>query len=323
MKVLVTGGAGFIGSHIVDALIIRGNQVAVVDDLSTGKAENLNPEARFYQLDIRQPELETVIETERPEVIFHEAAQMDVRRSVREPRYDADVNLLGTLNMLDSAARHGVRKVIYASTGGAVYGNPISLPVTEDHPIRPVSHYGVSKHTVEHYLFLYKHLYGLDFTVLRYPNVFGPRQNPKGEAGVVAIFSEQFLDGEQPTIFGDGSKSRDYVYVADVVAANMAAIDEGSGETLNIGSAIETTDLQVFEAVRDAVGSNTQPRFAAVRPGEVDRICLDGSRAKAVLGWEPHVNFATGVQSVVNWVAASRPLTSKGKTTGSALSAVS
>ncbi len=219
-RVLVTGGAGFIGSHVVDRLVAAGHDVAVVDNLATGRRANLNPAARFYELDIRDPALGTVVERERPAVISHHAAQVDVRRSTADPLYDADVNILGSLNVLKVAVEHGVRKVIYISTGGAVYGEPEYLPVDEDHPIHPLCEYGASKHAVEHYLYMYAENYDLDYTVLRYPNVYGPRQDPHGEAGVVAIFSQKMLKGETCTINGDGTQERDFLYVADCARAN-------------------------------------------------------------------------------------------------------
>ena len=301
MRALVTGGAGFIASHVSDKLLEEGHEVAVVDNLVTGRRENLPAGARFHEVDVRDAKLAEVFETERPDIVFHHAAQMDVRKSVADPRYDADVNLLGTLNLLECCRTHDTRKVVYAGTGGAMFGEAAYLPVDEKHPVLPISPYGVSKHTVEHYLHAYRVNFGLDFTVLRYPNVYGPRQDPHGEAGVVAIFSLQLLDGETPRIFGDGSKTRDYCYVGDIVEANMLAVERGSGGLFNIGRGIEVSDRQVFEAVRDAVGVDTEPEYAPTRPGEVEHIALDATLARETLGWEWRVDLAEGVGRAVDF----------------------
>ncbi|MDO8690820.1 MAG: NAD-dependent epimerase/dehydratase family protein, partial [Dehalococcoidia bacterium] len=219
MKVLVTGGAGFIGSHVVDGLIAQGHRVVVVDNLSTGSRDNLNPQAFFYEVDIRSPQLVEVFAQERPDLVDHHAAQMSVNRSVQNPREDAEINVLGSLNVIECCRNFGVKKVVYISTGGAMYGEPQYLPCDEAHPINPLSPYGVTKHNAEHYLFTYRHLYGLNYTVLRYPNVYGPRQDPLGEAGVVAIFTGKMLEGQQAVINGSGEQERDFVYVADLVEA--------------------------------------------------------------------------------------------------------
>lgn len=301
MRALVTGGAGFIASHVSDTLLENGHDVVIVDNLVTGKRENLPAAARFHQIDVRDPRLAEVFEAEQPDIVFHHAAQMDVRKSVADPRYDADVNLLGTLNLLECCRAHRTGKVVYAGTGGAMFGEAAYLPVDEKHPVLPISPYGVSKHTVEHYLYAYEANFGLDFTVLRYPNVYGPRQDPHGEAGVVAIFSLQLLNGETPRIFGDGSKTRDYCFVGDIVEANMLAIERGSGGLFNIGRGIEVSDRQVFEAVRDAVGVDTEPEYAPTRPGEVEHIALDATLARETLGWEWRVDLADGVGRAVEF----------------------
>jgi UDP-glucose 4-epimerase len=300
MKILVTGGAGFIGSHVVDAFAAAGHEVMVVDDLSTGKRENLNPQAIFYNTDIRSPEIAEIFAKESPHVVCHHAAQMDVRRAVREPQFDASVNVVGSVNVLESARRCGVKKIVYASTGGAVYGEPVTLPVDEDHPIAPLSPYGLTKHTFEDYLALYRRLYGLAYTVLRYPNVFGPRQDPHGEAGVVAIFIRQMLTGEQPTIFGDGTKTRDYVYIDDIVAANLLAID-AKDDVYNLGWGKEVSDYQIFCAVRDALGVAAEPNFGQKRQGEIDRVYLDSQKIYRDLGWRPRVSLQEGVARTVRW----------------------
>lgn len=301
MKILVTGGAGFIASHVSDSLLGLGHDVAIVDNLATGKRENIPARASFYEIDIREEVLHDVFRTEEPEVVIHHAAHIDVTRSVREPGYDASVNILGSLNLLECCRTYGVRKIIYAGTGGALFGEPSYLPVDEAHPINPISPYGVSKHTVEHYLFAYEANHGIKYVVLRYPNVYGPRQDPHGEAGVVAIFSLQMLSGQQPTIFGDGTKTRDYCHVADVAAANILALNSPVSGVYNLGRGIEVSDLEVFEAVRTAVGTEITPRFAPVRPGEVQRIALDSSKAGRELGWSWKIGFVEGVAEAVEF----------------------
>ncbi|HHT9106029.1 MAG TPA: NAD-dependent epimerase/dehydratase family protein [Candidatus Wujingus californicus] len=297
MKTLVTGGAGFIASHLVDRLIDEGHSVVVVDNLSAGRFENVNKSATFYKIDIcNSTDLEVIFNKERPEVVNHHAAQVNVRKSVDTPMYDANVNILGSLNLCELSRKFQVKKFIYASTGGAVYGEPKSLPVKETCPVEPISQYGVSKHTVEHYLYIFYKLYGLNFTVLRYPNVYGPRQSPHGEAGVIAIFSEQILKNKRPTIFGDGSKTRDYVYVGDIITANMTVLNNsGNGEIYNLGWGREITDYEVFEMVRRSLLSNIEPIFGQKRPGEIEHISLDSSKATKALGWKPKITFEEGV----------------------------
>jgi UDP-glucose 4-epimerase len=299
MRILVTGGAGFIGSHICDRLLSLGQHVAIVDNLSTGKRENLPAEATFYEIDIRDKGLDKVFEAELPEVVIHEAAHANVTESVRNPGYDAAVNIAGSINLLDCCVRHDVDRVVYANTGGALYGEACYLPADESHPIDPVSPYGVSKHAVEQYLYAYRENHGIDYVVLRYPNVYGPRQDPHGEAGVVAIFTLQLLTGRQPTIFGDGSKTRDYCYVSDIVDANILALNSKTTGIYNLGRGIEISDLEVFETVQEAVGTQIEPMFAAVRPGEVEHIALDASKAERDLGWKWKVDLVDGVAESV------------------------
>jgi UDP-glucose 4-epimerase len=298
MRILVTGGAGFIASHVVDGYLQAGHEVAVVDDLSRGSKNNLHPKARFYRGDVRDaPFVDSVFAKEHPEAINHHAAQMDVRRGVREPLFDASVNILGSLNLLQSVVKHNCRRVVYISTAGAAYGEPKRIPVAEDDPINPITPYGVSKHTVEHYLYTYSHLYNVDYVVLRYGNVYGPRQSPQGEAGVFAVFSEQMLAGIQPVIYGDGTKIRDYVFIADVVRANIAALERGGGEIFNIASGVGTTDQEVFELVRDLLATpELQPRYVPVRPGEIEKIRLDVSKAQRLLGWSANVSISEGAR---------------------------
>lgn len=299
MKILVTGGAGFIGSHLVDALIEQGHEVVVIDNLSTGFQDNVNPPAKLYELSIGDEGLMEVFERERPQMVSHHAAQMDLRRSVAEPLFDARENILGSLNVIVNAVRFGVEKLIYASSGGAVYGEPQYLPVDENHPINPISQYGVSKHTVEHYLYLYALYYGLNYVVLRYPNVYGPRQNPLGEAGVIAIFARQMLSGEQPIIFGPGDKTRDYTHVSDVVAANLLALERGENAIYNIGTGVETSDQEIFDALAEALGYQGAPLYTQVRKGEIQRICLDWSKAQQELGWCPKLPLKEGIGKTV------------------------
>jgi UDP-glucose 4-epimerase len=302
MKILVTGGAGFIGSHVVDAFLNAGHEVVVVDNLSTGRQQNLNPRARFYQLDIRDPGLAEVFERERPEVVDHHAAQMDVRRSVADPLFDADVNVRGTLNLLETCRNYGVRKFIYASTGGAVYGEPRYLPCDEDHPIDPICQYGVSKHVVEHYLHVYRHLYGIDYTILRYPNVYGPRQNPHGEAGVVAIFAGRMLAARPVTIFGSGEQERDFVYALDCARGNVLALQSGSAEIYNLGSNRGTTVNLLFSTLANIIGYSAAPDKQPAKAGETFKIYLDGRRAQAGLSWSVSVSLDDGLRQTVSYL---------------------
>jgi len=302
MRILITGGAGFIASHVADAYIQQGHAVAIVDNLETGFRENVNPKAQFYENDIRDVRaVDRIFDEFKPEAVNHHAAQMDVRRSTRDPVYDAECNILGSLNLILTAVRTGVKRFQYVSTGGAVYGEvpEKDLPVNEDYPVNPICQYGISKHTAEHYLFLYHRLYGLSYIVHRYPNVFGPRQTPHGEAGVVAIFTGLLLQGKQCTIFGTGDKTRDYVFIEDVVRANQLTLQSEHCGILNIGSGVGTSDQEVYDAVAEAVGSNLRPAHVDVRPGEVMHICLDASRAQRTIGWKPTVPFREGVAHTV------------------------
>jgi UDP-glucose 4-epimerase len=301
MKVLVTGGAGFIGSHLVDALIRRRYQVVVVDNLSTGRSENINPAATFYQADIYNSELERIFEKEKPDVVNHQAAQTVIQKSNEDPAFDARQNILGSLNLILQCLRFGVKKTVYASSGGAIYGEPEYRPVDESHPINPISYYGISKHTVEHYLHLAHLQHMLNYVVLRYSNVYGPRQNPKGEAGVVAIFARQMLQGERPTIFGKGDKTRDYVYVADVVTANLLAMERDGNGAYNIGTGVETSDQEMFNLLAELTGYKGNPHYAPVREGEIYKICLDWSKAQKDLGWQPKFLLREGLTETVSY----------------------
>jgi UDP-glucose 4-epimerase len=304
MKIMVTGGAGFIGSHVADACLAGGHDVFVVDDLSTGRKEQIPPGAGFVELDIRSPRMEELFRERKPDVVIHHAAQMDVRKSVEDPANDAEINILGTLNLLQNCTAHRVRKFIFASTGGAIYGEQETFPAGEDHPVRPVSPYGVSKLSVEKYLHYYRAVNGLEHVILRYANVYGPRQNPHGEAGVVAIFVSKMLSGMEPVINGDGAQTRDYVYVGDVVAANMLALAlQGSG-VFNIGTGIETTVNELFGVLRRLTGSACRENHGPAKKGEQSRSVIDSSLATRVMGWAPRVTLARGLRETVDYFRA-------------------
>ena len=301
MRIMVTGGAGFIGSNVVDAYIDAGHQLVVIDNLSTGHEYNLNPEARFIQSDVQNIELQNIFEEFKPEVVNHHAAHIDLRRSVQDPMLDAQSNILGTLNLLKLANEHGVKKFIFSSTGGAIYGEPDELPASEATNPVPLSPYGAGKLACEHYIRIWGHLFGINYTIFRYPNVFGPRQHPKGEAGVVAIFSLQILQGQNPKIFGDGTKTRDYLYVADVVKANLLALESSSNAVMNLGWGREVSDRLVFDTISSALDYKLDPEYVSVRPGEVKRISLDSKLAREVLDWEPDVTFEEGITKAVQF----------------------
>jgi UDP-glucose 4-epimerase len=298
MKVLITGGAGFIGSHIVDALLGQQIETVVVDNLSTGLKRNINTHAVFYQVDILAKRLSHVFRVERPDVVIHEAAQTDVSRSVREPLYDARMNILGSINVLENCIKFNVRKVVYASSC-AIYGTPQYVPIDEEHPLNSISPYGVSKQTVEKYLHAYHKTHGLEYCALRYSNVYGPRQNPGGEAGVVAIFSHQMLSGQQPKIYGNGNKTRSYVYVDDIVKANLLALNSRQNGIFNLGTPTETTDKGIFDLVSRACCYGGNPRYVEERPGEIRRMCLNSNKAAKYLGWAPQTGLEEGIAETV------------------------
>jgi UDP-glucose 4-epimerase len=300
-KILVTGGAGFIGSHVVDHFIAAGHDVVVVDNLFSGFRENLNPAATFYDMDIRDKELTGVFAEEKPDVVNHLAAQMNVTLSLKDPTFDADSNVVGSVNVLQSCVDHGVKKFIYSSTGGAVYGEPADLPASEECAVEPMSHYGLSKYTAELYCQLFRRIYGLGYTVLRYPNVYGPRQTPHGEAGVCAILSELMLGGKAPTLYGNGEPLRDYVYVGDIARANVLALDKGDGETINLGSGRGTSVLEVYAAIKALTDFSGDPVLAPLRKGEVSRIYTTGDRAAEMLDWKPEVPLEEGLAQVVDF----------------------
>lgn len=300
MRILVTGGAGFIGSHIVEAYIAAGHTVAVVDDLSSGKREHVPVAGAFYQMDIRNPELGSVFEAEQPDIVNHQAAQVSVPKAIADPVHDASVNIAGLVNVLEHARQHGVRKVVFASSC-AVYGDPDELPIPEEHPIHPRSPYGQSKWSGEHYLDLYRRLYRLNFTALRYANVYGPRQDPFGEAGVITIFVEQMLDGRRVTIDGDGHQTRDFVYVGDVATANLRALDLGDNQVYNISTGQAVTINQLFHTLRKVAGYHRDPRHGPPRPGDIRHSVLDPARAIRELGWRPTTSFEKGLAQTVEY----------------------
>jgi len=304
MRALVTGGAGFIGSNLVDALLARGNEVTVVDDLSTGRRENLESGlaagAALVETDIRDREaLEGIAGERRPEVVFHLAAQIDVRKSIADPAFDASINVGGTANVLEAARAAGARRLVFSSTGGAIYGEGEAqeLPLAEDAPLAPEAPYGQSKYAGEGYLSLYERLYGLSSVPLRLGNVYGPRQDPLGEAGVVAIFCGRLREGKRPTVFGDGRQTRDYIYVGDVVAAMLAAAESTATGPFNVGTGVETDVLELVRALGELGGAEDfEPEFAPPRTGEVQRISIDPARAKRELGWEAKTGLDEGLR---------------------------
>jgi len=300
MKTLVTGGAGFIGSNLVDALVARGDDVAVIDNLATGKRENLENAiangAELIELDVRDAEAVTAaVERVAPEVIFHLAAQIDVRKSVADPAHDSRVNVEGTINVLNAAQASGVRRLINTSTGGAIYGEGQILPAPEDHPVAPESPYGLSKFCAENYCALFTRLHGLSTVSLRYGNVYGPRQDPLGEAGVIAIFCGKLLEGGRPQIFGDGKQTRDYVFVGDVVDANLRAADSDVTGAFNVGRGVATSVLDIVEALAAQSDNGFEADHLPARTGEVQHIALDPSRTKTELGWEAQVDLDQGL----------------------------
>jgi len=300
VKILVSGGAGFIGSHVADAYVAAGHDVVVADDLSGGYERNLNPRARFARVDIRdRATVGELMERERPEVLNHHAAQMDVRRSVADPVFDAGINLIGLLNLMEEGRAHGLRRVIFASSGGTVYGEDQRLPASEQDRTEPISPYGVAKLASERYLHCYAHLYGIGYVALRYANVYGPRQNPHGEAGVVAIFTTVLLRGDPPVINGAGTQTRDYVYVGDVARANLRALDSDFSGALNIGTGIETNVNQLFALLCDATATHKPEQHGPAKPGEQSRSALDATQAAAVLGWRPSTTLRAGLAETV------------------------
>lgn len=306
MKVLITGGAGFIGSHVADLYIEHGHQVVIVDDLSTGKMENVNRRAKFYHLDIQDKRLNEIFEKEKPDIVNHHAAQISVPHSVENPKKDAEINILGLLNLINVSSNHNIRKIIYISSGGAIYGETDEIPTSENHKIQPESPYGISKMVGEHYLHFASNHYGLDFTVLRYANVFGPRQSVIHEAGVVAIFVNNLITETVSKIFcypgQPEGNTRDYVYVRDVAHANLLALDKGSRESFNIATSLETSTSTLYHTISKIMDKCISPDYAQARKGDLHRSCLNISKIKEHLGWQPRYSLEKGLAETVSYI---------------------
>ncbi len=313
MKILVTGGAGFIGSNVVDGYIRAGHEVMILDNLYTGKRSNVNPQARFYEFDIRSPEAAGVVEREKPDILNHHAAQMSVPASVADPGFDADVNIKGFLNLLEASVKSGVKKVVFISSGGAIYGEADEYPTSEAYVPKPLSPYAITKFSSEHYLAYYRHQYGLDYTTLRYANVYGPRQVPHGEAGVVAIFMNNLVEGA-PSMLNhfpedDRGMVRDYCFVADVVRANLAALNRGSGDFFNIGTGYGAKTLDLYEIILSALADMDRPaakelykmKKQLARPGDLKKSCLTIKKAADILNWQPEIHLKDGIRETLKW----------------------
>ena len=313
MKILVTGGAGFIGSNVVDGYIEKGHSVVVVDNLFTGSKENLNPEATFYEVDIRSQEIATIIEKERPEVINHHAAQISVPASVEDPCFDADVNVKGFLNILEASRKNGVRKIVFISSGGAIYGEADQYPTTENYSPKPLSPYAITKFVTEYYLFYYYHQWGLASTILRYANIYGPRQIPYGEAGVVAIFMDHLMKNQTSTLYHFPNEPsgmiRDYCFVGDVVKANLLALDQDENNIFNIGTGKGTNTLDLFRIIFEEIkkiktdldGNLRKPERELARPGDISKSCLAVEKARVGLGWKPETSLTEGIKTTLEW----------------------
>ena len=300
-KCLVTGGAGFIASHLVDRLIEKGYEVAIIDNLSTGKKENLNPKADFYEIDIRDQKVSEIFKKVKPELVFHYAAQIDVRKSVEDPVESAKTNILGGLNILENCKKFGVKKIIFASSGGAIYGEADIIPTLEDYLPHPVSPYGIEKLIFEHYLYFYKKEYGLDYLILRFANIYGPRQNSKGEAGVVSIFCDKMILGEKIIINGDGKQTRDFVFVDDVINANILGIENNKSGIFNVGTSKETNINDIFHKLSKAFNIKIQEVHGPQKAGEQERSCLDFKKIKKDFEWNPEYNIERGLLKTQEW----------------------
>jgi UDP-glucose 4-epimerase len=301
LKILVTGGAGFIGSNIVDGYIDAGHEVAIIDNLSSGKESNINPKATFYKMDIRSPEIELVFAKEKPDIVNHHAAQIDVRKSVEDPEYDANINIIGMINLLQKCVKHEVKKVIFASSGGAIYGEPDVLPADESSALKPLAPYGASKVAGEVYLNCYQALYGLKYSAMRYGNIYGPRQDPHGEAGVIAIFCQSMLNDKEVKIFGSGDQLRDYVFVGDVVKANILALDKGDNLEINVGTGRGTSVNELFTRLKQIIGYAKDANYQPPRVGELDKTYLDFGKATEKLGWKPEVDIQRGLEQTADF----------------------
>ena len=302
MKVLITGGAGFIGSNVADGLLEKNYEVVIIDDLSNGREENIPKEAKFYRRDIRDKEIRNIFKEEKPDIVIHNAAQLSVRVSVEDPMMDADINVMGGLNVINACHIYNINKIIFASSGGTVYGEQEYFPADEDHPTRPISPYGVAKLATENYLYYFYNNYGLKYISLRYGNIYGPRQDPYGEAGVVAIFSKKILEGKNPTINGDGLQTRDYVYVSDVVDVNVKAIESDFTGIVNVGTGKETDVVELFNVLKEASGKKEiEEVHGPPKEGEQRRSQLSYARAEEMLGWKPNVSIEEGLKLTYDW----------------------
>lgn len=301
MKILVTGGAGFIGSNVADRYIADGHDVVVVDDLSSGHKSNVNPLAKFYKMGIESKKLPDIFEKEKPDIVNHHAAQINVRKSVKDPAFDAGVNIIGSLKLFQECAQHNVKKIIFASSGGTIYGEQNNFPAKETHPINPISPYGIAKLSIEMYLSFYAVTHGINYTILRYANVYGPRQNPLGEAGVAAIFIDAMLKNKPVTINGDGAQTRDYVYIEDVVEANTKSLYNGDCGMFNIGTGIETDVNTLAEKLKNLTNYKSAFKYGPSIPGEQKRSALDTAKAKKDIGWNPLVYLDEGISRTVDW----------------------
>jgi UDP-glucose 4-epimerase len=307
MKILITGGAGFIGSHIVDILIEKGHEVVVIDNLITGKKENLNENSKFYNFDITE-DINYIFEKEKPEIVIHAAAQVMLRKSLEDPLLDARTNILGTINVLEACRRNNVKKIIYTSTGGARVGEPEYLPVDEKHPLNPCSPYGISKHTAEHYVWMYNHLYGLDYLIFCFGNVYGPRDDPESKR-VTSIFSYQMLNGETPKIFGDGNQTRDFIYVCDLADFIVESMDKRPEHKLfHLANGVQISINEIFQILRELCDFNKDAKHVAPVKGEVRDILLDTSLSKKELGWKPKTSFEEGLKQTVEYFKRTTPL---------------
>ena len=301
LKIMITGGAGFIGSHLTDKLALLNFELVVVDNLTSGQQSNVGSSARFYDVDITDEQLSDIFEKEKPDIVFHLAAQISVQSSMKDPYNDSRINVLGSINLFENCVKFGVKKVIYASSGGAIYGEPLYLPCDESHPINPLSHYGVAKYAVEKYLQVYKNSSGLEYTVLRFSNVYGPRQDPYGEAGVVAIFSKGMINGEPVMINGNGSQERDFLFVSDLVEALIKSINMADGEIINIGTGHGYSVNYVHDELKKHSGYMLKTLRGPEKPGEVFQIYLDSAKARDILGWIPEIPIEEGLRLTVDW----------------------
>ena len=306
MNILVTGGAGFIGSSIVDEYIRLGHSVIIIDNMSTGKKEFINPKAVFYKMDIREDAIKKVFESHKIDVINHHAGQIDLRKSVEDPKFDLDINVIGSVNLLQNAVKYKIPKVIFASTGGAIYGEHDYFPADEKHPVRPYAPYGINKLTVEKYLFYFNHVFGLKYTIFRYANIYGPRQNSRGECGVIAIFTDKILQNVQPVINGDGEQTRDYVYISDVVNANVLALKDTTSSIYNISTSVETTVNYIFNKLNEYSGTSFTEKHGPEKKGEQRRSVLSYKKINEKLSWKPDVLIDKGLKSTVEYFSKAK-----------------